>query len=352
MPDITGFTEFVNNTEIEHGQHIISELLDIVIESNHLKMKINEIEGDAILFYKMEEIPSYEDLVKLAVTTFTNFHLHLKKYEHDRICDCGACSGASDLSLKMIVHTGELGFTTVNKQKKLYGKDLIIVHKLLKNDVKLSEYILFSDDVVRLMRDSENNLNELQKGASDYDKIGKVNYEYLSLTPYLETIDFTATLPVLTKVSNPSVQEIYIDKPTKEVFELLANLKHRTEWNEGLDDLLYNKDQINQIGVKHQCVINDKLIDFETIKSDLKDGEVGFGEKLLSTPPGIKSAAIYYRLSKELNGTKLVHELHLTPIPILGWPIKLIFSKIFSKNTTKVLSAFKTFCENKNISAT
>ena len=51
IPDITGFTEFVNNTEIEHGQHIISELLEKIIDSNELSMEISEVEGDAVLFY-------------------------------------------------------------------------------------------------------------------------------------------------------------------------------------------------------------------------------------------------------------------------------------------------------------
>ena len=41
MPDISGFTVFVNDTEINHSQHIIRELLEILIDSNSLKMQIN-----------------------------------------------------------------------------------------------------------------------------------------------------------------------------------------------------------------------------------------------------------------------------------------------------------------------
>ena len=34
LPDISGFTEFVQNTEVEHSQHVISELLEVLIEAN------------------------------------------------------------------------------------------------------------------------------------------------------------------------------------------------------------------------------------------------------------------------------------------------------------------------------
>lgn len=50
MPDISGFTQFVNKTEIEHSTHIIQELLEIIIDANELKMELIEIEGDAVFF--------------------------------------------------------------------------------------------------------------------------------------------------------------------------------------------------------------------------------------------------------------------------------------------------------------
>ena len=52
IPDISGFTNFVTNTEIEHSRHVIQELLELLIDSNPLKLEISEVEGDAILFYK------------------------------------------------------------------------------------------------------------------------------------------------------------------------------------------------------------------------------------------------------------------------------------------------------------
>ena len=41
IPDITGFTSFVNQTEIEHSQHIISELLEVIIDSEYYKWDVD-----------------------------------------------------------------------------------------------------------------------------------------------------------------------------------------------------------------------------------------------------------------------------------------------------------------------
>jgi len=48
IPDISGYTKFINETEINHSTHIITELLEIIISSNILDLKVSEIEGDAV----------------------------------------------------------------------------------------------------------------------------------------------------------------------------------------------------------------------------------------------------------------------------------------------------------------
>ena len=58
IPDISGFTHFVQNTEIEHSQHVISELLETLINANTQNLQLAEIEGDALFFYKENSILS------------------------------------------------------------------------------------------------------------------------------------------------------------------------------------------------------------------------------------------------------------------------------------------------------
>jgi len=63
IPDISGFTRFINETEIDHSRLIIQELLELLINANDVGLEISEIEGDAILFYKFGETPQLENCI-------------------------------------------------------------------------------------------------------------------------------------------------------------------------------------------------------------------------------------------------------------------------------------------------
>ena len=74
---ISGYTRFINNTEIEHSRYIIQELLEVLVNSNNIDLKISEIEGYAILFYSFGKIPSLEMIYREVETMFCNFHKYL-----------------------------------------------------------------------------------------------------------------------------------------------------------------------------------------------------------------------------------------------------------------------------------
>ena len=89
IPDISGFTRFVTDTEITHSQHIIEELLEVLIDANNIGLEISEIEGDAILFYRYSDELTAAEILTQVRTMFVQFHAHLKKFESQRICNCG-----------------------------------------------------------------------------------------------------------------------------------------------------------------------------------------------------------------------------------------------------------------------
>ena len=59
IPDISGFTQFVSEVEISHSKHIVSELLELLIDSNKLNLDLCEVEGDALFYYKQGDIPAF-----------------------------------------------------------------------------------------------------------------------------------------------------------------------------------------------------------------------------------------------------------------------------------------------------
>ncbi|MEM7108414.1 MAG: DUF2652 domain-containing protein [Bacteroidota bacterium] len=60
IPEIIGFTQFVNQTEIKHGQHIFSEIPEIIINSNTFSLQVAEIEGDAAFFYREKCLMTFD----------------------------------------------------------------------------------------------------------------------------------------------------------------------------------------------------------------------------------------------------------------------------------------------------
>src|SRR5687768_14273394 len=124
IPDISGFTRFVTETEIEHSRLIIQELLEILINANQIGLEVSEIEGDAILFYKFGKAPELKELYNQVEKMFCAFHRNLIAYENRRFCQCTACMSAIQLTLKVITHYGEFTDYQVKSFRKLIGKDI------------------------------------------------------------------------------------------------------------------------------------------------------------------------------------------------------------------------------------
>jgi len=148
IPDISGFTRFVNETDIDHSRLIIQELLETLINTNRFGLEVSEIEGDAILFYKFGDVPDMNELYQQVEAMFRGFHKHLIAYDYSRFCQCKACKSAIGLTLKIITHYGEFTGYNVKTFSKLIGKDVIVAHQLLKNDIDQHEYWLVTDPLV------------------------------------------------------------------------------------------------------------------------------------------------------------------------------------------------------------
>ncbi len=344
IPDITGFTQFVNQTEIKHGQHIISELLEILIDSNQLGMEVAEIEGDAVLFYLESKVPAVPELLDQAKQMFLNFHNHLQEYEARRICRCGACSTAHELSLKFIVHQGEIGFTTVRNRTKPYGAEIVKSHKLMKNSINSPEYILFSEPFSPGLEAVDFEGLTFSEGNEDYKDVGTVNYSFTKLTSFRDLISPVQPTPPPPKVPSPLTKKIHIDRPTDEVYSLLMDLDLRLLWNEGLDNLEYERNRVNRVGTRHTCLFPVGQAEFQTTAPDRGTDTRVYGEEMLN-PPFARQLFLYYLLSPSRGQTELSVELHYFPKPVTGWIMAPLIKFKFAKQLNVTLNSLKTLSE-------
>lgn len=169
VPDINGFTSFVKGTDVELGKYVTQQLLSAIIESNTLGLQISEIEGDAILFYKLGTPPSEEEISSQFAWMLTRFNEKLKELSFE-------LKQKFDLSLKLIVHYGKIAEYSINGFDKLYGQPVIEVHRLLKNSVALKQYILFTSDYSKTSK--ERNAESRVQNCEQYEGLGKICYTY------------------------------------------------------------------------------------------------------------------------------------------------------------------------------
>src|SRR5215470_10443537 len=181
IPDISGFSRFVNAVELEHSRFIIQQLLDVLLRANDSGLQISEIEGDAILFYQFGEPVDLRALYQQVEKMFRAFHQYLVAYDHLKICQCKACLSAVDLTLKVITHYGEFTPLRVQHFEKLIGKDVIVAHQLLKNDIPQHEYWLVTHDLHRQPAELTQWM-QWQESAKETES-GEIRFYYTQLGP-------------------------------------------------------------------------------------------------------------------------------------------------------------------------
>lgn len=337
IADISGFTRFVNETEVSHSRHIISELLEGLIDKNELGMEVAEIEGDAVLFYNYGTVPTMASLIAQCQSMFLEFHSHLLNYRHKRICHCGACRTAQDLSVKFIAHEGEFSFVKVKDFNKPYGADVILVHKLLKNNVDSDEYILTTNGLLEGV-----NCQDLKEqypwvkvdvASTHYDDIGKVDYSFISLESLNEQVEVkTSVFPELSQ--NPIVVEGVIDLDAPTLFELISNFDFRDEWNDSPLRFEYEENRVNRMGTRHVCVFENEALEFETVVNDFGPNKLVYGERL-SNYQFIQEATNYFILEETGDQTQLRIESHVKPKNALIKVFSVFYRAIFRKNLKK-----------------
>ena len=337
IPDISGFTRFVNEVEIDHSRHIIQELLEVIINSNKIGLEISEIEGDAILFYKYGDSPDLKDVYEQVEKMFREFHKHLLAYDHRRFCQCKACVGAIDLTLKVITHYGEFTGYNVKNFSKLIGKDIIVAHQLLKNDIDQHEYWLVTDGLAgdKISKELSGDLN-WNKSAKQTET-GTIPFQYTQLG-HLKN-DLPTDPPLQLEIKNKVKVLSFYKEYDADIISLLhgvVDFHTRKMWQDGVkevEDVTYS--DLPRLGTSHRCILD-------------KGQQIMYSSSYSFTPEKIvysetdekKTGSIYSTFQKITeNRTGLTVEIYLKKNPVL-----LSLFKIFQKK--KMERSFQRSLEN------
>ena len=251
IADISGYTKFIfsNEKEISHSQMVIRELITTLLDEVNLPLQLVRIEGDAIFLYAIKDDGDQswqqvsKDLVINMMTFFRVFANKVSALTIHKFCTCTACINIEALKLKVIVHSGRAAFYRLNGHQELTGTSPIVIHRLCKNSVEASEYLLFTESAYNDLTPSG---LPVEEGEEKYDDIGTIK-TYVHYPPepepyvpspdakppaiFIETLRAEVSLEYAEVARNPELGFHFHTGRT-----LTAKLDYRPEWLEGLSE--------------------------------------------------------------------------------------------------------------------
>jgi uncharacterized protein YndB with AHSA1/START domain len=177
LADISGYTGFLAGSELEHAQDVLRDLIQAVVGTQRPLLRLAKLEGDAAFSYAVTERPDGSALLDTLEASYFAFRRRLESIRRASNCDCNACILIPNLNLKFAAHYGTFVRQRLFGVEELTGTDVIVVHRLLKNDVAESKglpgYVLLTDALLQVAGlDPE--LLGLVEHRQRYESIGEV----------------------------------------------------------------------------------------------------------------------------------------------------------------------------------
>lgn len=150
IADITGYTLYLSESELEHARQTLTDLLGLVVEQTRPPLTVAQLEGDAVLSYAFAEgFVTAQTFLERIEETYVEFRRAIDLMVLNNTCKCNACTNVSALDLKFLVHYGSFAIQPVGDRTQLVGTDVNLIHRLLKNSVTASTgvkaYLLLTD---------------------------------------------------------------------------------------------------------------------------------------------------------------------------------------------------------------
>ena len=179
IADIGGYTHYMhwNRKHLAHAQLTVAGLLEAVIDAGK-GLKLAKLEGDAAFFWEPDgnaKVLVCDRLSRMRRAFFAQ----RERFKRSSTCECASCEQLDQLSLKFVVHQGEVAEQKVKRHVELAGVDVILVHRMLKNSVPVLEYVLMTDPVVACLDESMR--PQCKPLIHHFDGIGETSTHYIDL---------------------------------------------------------------------------------------------------------------------------------------------------------------------------
>jgi hypothetical protein len=177
IADISGYTGYLAGVELDHAEDILADLMGTIVNALRPGFRLAKLEGDAAFTYAITDRIDGSLLLDTIERCYFGFRRRRRDVRQATSCECNACVRIPDLNLKFVVHHGTILRQHIADSEELLGSDVILVHRLLKNDVVattgIDAYVLLSQACVDAM-DVDVAALGMVPTSETYEHIGEV----------------------------------------------------------------------------------------------------------------------------------------------------------------------------------
>lgn len=294
LADISGYTSYLANVELEHANEILTSLLEVIVENFKTVLTISKLEGDAVFANVDEEkIARPESLLELIENTYFAFRRYRDSSKRSSTCVCKACQNMSGLELKFFVHHGDYIVQNISGIRELVGSDVNLIHRLTKNHItentKWNAYVLFTKtamDCIGLSLDDAHTQDE------SYEHLGTLQTQTVNLIPRYEA--FVSTQRVIVTPEEADMITTYeFDYPLATIWDWVMDIQKRNlamgemgQWKiisrtKGRTGVGSSNHCAHGKGASIETILDWRPFEYVTIES--VDGMMAFREMMIFT---------------------------------------------------------------------
>lgn len=187
IADISGYTLFLSQSELEHAQEILSTLLELLITRTRPPLVISRTAGDAVISYTLGDTHLLgQTFVELLEDSYVAFRQAIELMVLNNTCRCAACANVTNLDLKFFVHHGRFAVQQLGGHDELVGSDVNLIHRLLKNRIVettgIRAYTVYTAAAVAALGLGEM-AGAMRRHAEAYEHLGEIELYVQDMAP-------------------------------------------------------------------------------------------------------------------------------------------------------------------------
>lgn len=341
IADITGYTRYLSESELEHAQDTLTALLELLVENTRPPLVISRLAGDAVISYGLREsFFQGQTLIEKIEDTYVAFRKAIERLVLNNTCRCNACANISNLDLKFFIHYGTFGIQRISDHDELVGNGINLLHRLLKNSVTektgVRAYALFTEAAIQQLG-IEDLVDGMFSHTETYEYLGEVDLWVQDMQPVWEKKRSAATVTFPTDhIWNRN--EVDISMPREQVWDYLVQPEFRNTLI-GTDRMEITNRTKGRIapGSVYQCYHGDKVVP-QTIL-EWQPFESMIVKELFPMNHAVSWLA-EYRLDSIKGGTRLTRTITKPAGPIVGRTLLRMLSSMFMQINKRLFASF------------